>query len=454
MNNELKMRYYMKIIKFVFIFIIFSCIYLPAQTIDLEQARVLALANSRSLAKYELAIRSSILDERNQLYTMLPVVSAGYSASVNYLHDFEFVNPVDTFTSGADFSITQVFFQGGKGFIQKALSAISTESTRKDALAEYFYVLDSVDNAYYAALEADAIFKAEESSLEAAELSFSIAEVRHSHGIINPGDYLKALADRETREHSYNQARRNINLNMSRLRSVIGINSTFELEQINFDIYENVIQRLALISDNEANVLYNEFWELLLAANPSLAKAALNSQRAEGNLTLAKRDFSPVLSATLFSTGLSYSTANGFNTTGTGGVSIKGSIPVDFWVLSNRIEKSSIARDSAVLDYISAEISLETELQSAFLNMLGQAGSVLSSGRSLDYTEKHFEFIMERYRLSLSSVSDLNEASSLLIISRNNHIKAKYGFLQSLSKLRSLCALGDEDKLLGILLGN
>jgi len=162
----------------------------------------------------------------------------------------------------------------------------------------------------------------------------------------------------------------------------------------------------------------------------------------------------PTVTATIFSSGVIYSVDKGYDrTNGDGGVTIKGSIPVDFWILKNKLDKSKIARDSAVIDYANTENSLDTDLQTALLNAFAQAGSVLSSRRSLEYTEKHFEYVMERYRLSQSSVSDLSDASSLFITSRNNHIKASYGFLQSLSRLRSLCTL-DEERLMGILLGN
>jgi len=439
--------------KFLLLFLTFTVnICLFAETLTLEQARLMALANSRSLQKYEMSIRSSILDKRNQLYTMLPSVSAGYSASANYLQNWDFVNPVDTIAAGATFSITQVIFQGGKGFIQRAISSIASESVRKDALAEYFNVLDSLDSAYYSALEAAATLEAEEASLEAAVLSFSIAEVRYSTGVVNTGDYLKVLADKEARENSRNQARRNLTLNMMKLRTLTGFSGDVELEQPGFDAYEDALVYLSGVSDKDAAALYVNFWTVAASSNPSLAKAALNNQRAQKNLSLAFTDFSPVISATVFSTGMNYSTAKGFDTTSSGGISIKGSIPLDFWVISNRIEQSKLARDSAALDYVSTEVSVETELQSALLNTFAQAGAVLSSRRSLEYTEKHFDYVMERYRLSQSSVSDLSEASSLLINSRNSHIKAKYGFLQSLSKLRSICALDDEGKLLDLLL--
>ncbi|MDR1837725.1 MAG: TolC family protein [Treponema sp.] len=424
------------------------------QTLNLEQARVLALANSRSLAEYELSLRSSILNERTQLYSMLPSVSATYSASMDFLRGWDFVNPIDTLTAGASLSITQIIFQGGKSFIQRAINSIATESVRKNALAEYFNVLDTVDNAYYAALEAAATLEAEESSLQTADLALSIAQIRHASGIINQGDYLKALADMEARTNSRNQARRSLALSMAKLKALIGVEGNFEMEQINFSVYEEALQRLSGISDEEADALFNELWDVLVTANPSLARAALSSQRAEKNLSLTWRGNAPTVSATVRLPLLNYSTANGFGTTiASGSVTISGSIPVDFWNLSNSVERSRIDRDIAVLNYANTESSLEQELQSALLNSLAQAGSVLSSRRSLEYTERHFEYVMERYRLSQSSVSDLNEVSTLLITSRNSHIRASYSFLQSLSHLRSLCALDDEELLIKILLG-
>ncbi len=197
-----------------------------SQTVNLEQARALALANSRSLAKYNLAIRSSVLDERSQLYTMLPSVSAGYSASMNYMNkNWEFVNPVDTLNTGFDVAITQKIFEGGKSFIQKAISAIATESVRKEALAEYFSVLDAADNAYYAALEAAATLEAEEASLRNALASLAVAEIRQSSGMINRGDFLKALADKEARENARDQARRSLSLSRMKLKALTGIDT-------------------------------------------------------------------------------------------------------------------------------------------------------------------------------------------------------------------------------------
>jgi outer membrane protein TolC len=235
--------------------------------------------------------------------------------------------------------------------------------------------------------------------------------------------------------------------------SITGLGKLPALAPIDFNGYENLIRYLGGISDEAAAVLYGEFWKRLAAANPSLIKAGLNSRRAEQNLTRAKWDYAPTVSASVSPTGLSYSSDKGLGTS-VGGFSINGRIPLDFWVMANNVEKSKIALESAALDYISQESALEIELQAALLNTIAQAGTVLSAGRSLEYAEKHFEYVMERYRLSQSSVSDLLDATALAGNSRNQLIKSRYGFLQSLSKLRSLGAVDDESILLQILMGD
>jgi len=445
----------MKKMLLLFSFILLTGCGVFAQSLSLEQVRTLALANSRSLAKYNLSVTSTLLDERSRIFSTLPSLSLGTNASMNLWNAQNAApvnNPFDTFSSGASISVSQKIFEGGKTLIQKAINEIASESARKDALAEYFNVLDSADNAYYSVLEAMAVLEAEETSLQTVLTSLSIAEVRQRSGMINQGDYLKAMADKETRENSRNQARRNLTLNIMKLKALIGLNDLPELQQIDFSGYGELILRLGTISDMEADLLYVELWKSIVSVNPSLAKAGLASQRAENNLSMTQRGYSPSLSAS-FSTGLNYSPNNGLEMSG-GKLSLNLSIPVDYWVIANNVAKSRIARDSAALDYMSAEVNLETELQSALLNVFTYAGSVLNTGLSLTYAEKHFEYVMERYRLSQSSISDLNEASTLLINSRNNLIKARYGFLQSLSKLRSLGVFADEEKLIEILNGN
>ena len=437
-----------------FYLVAFACFGLSAETtetITLEQVRTLALANSRSLARHNLALRGTVLDERARVFSNLPSLSLGASASMSLWNPARAeptANPLDTLSAGASFSVSQRIFEGGRTSIQRAINEIASESARQDALAEFFNVLDSADNAFYAVLEAEATLEAEEASLRVALASLAIAEIRLATGMINQGEFLRAMADKVARENSRNQARRNLTLTTARLRSLVGVSYLPPLEPIDFSRYEDLILRLGNITDDEADVLYGEFWQLLVVSNPALAQAALSTRRAEHNLSMARRAYSPTVGAS-FSTGLNFYPEFGVRG---GGLSLSASIPLDFWVIANNIERSRLAREASMLDYISAGVNLDLELQSALLNVFALAGSVLHSRLSLSYAERHFEFVEERYRLFQSSISELSEASTLLINSRNNLIRASYGFLQSLSRLRSLGAIDDTERLIDILM--
>jgi hypothetical protein len=110
--------------------------------------------------------------------------------------------------------------------------------------------------------------------------------------------------------------------------------------------------------------------------------------------------------------------------------------------------------DAAALDYLGSGVFLETELQATPFNAIGQAGTALSSRRALEDAEKHFERVMELYRLSRSSVSELSDASALVSSSQGQLIKAQYGFPRSLSTLRTFGAFEDEAVLTRILTGD
>jgi outer membrane protein TolC len=428
------------------------CFRVTAENISLEQARTLALAASRSLAKYNLAVHSGALDEKAQIYTNLPSLSLGGKVSMSLwgAGSGQADNSADTLTSGITFSVSQKIFAGGKSLVQQAISKLTTESARRDALAEYFNVLDAVDTAYYAVLQAAADLETAESALQTSVISLSMEEVRQAGGMTTQGDFLKALADKESSETSRNQARRNLSLSITKLRALTGLGENPSPEQIDFSGYEKAIQRLGNISDAEADALYNELWKIVTAANPSLAKAGIADQKAEKNLSLAWQDFLPSVSA-IFSTGFNILPGTG---TEAGKLELSASIPLDFWVTANSVAKNKIAKETAALDYLGAQSTLETDLQSALLDAFSQAGSVLSSRRAVEYAEKHFEYIMERYRLSRSSVSELSDAQALVSSARGQFFKAQYGFLQSLSALRTLGAFDSEEKLMNILLGS
>jgi outer membrane protein TolC len=420
--------------------------------LTLEQVRELALANSKSLAKYNLTIRSSGLDEKTQTYSSLPSLSLGASASVTLWTKEGVPDNLyqDTFSTGASLRLSQSIWDGGKNSILKQINSMTSEIARQDALAEYYAVLDAADTAYYNVLQAAASLEAAETSLETAVLDLSTAEIRRTSGMLSDADYLKAQAEKESRELSRGQARRDLSLAKLKLKSITGLESIPDVEALDFDSLENFIGVLAALDEAGTERLYNSLENEIVRRNPGLVKAGLNSEKAVQNVSLAKRDYSPTLSASV-STGLNYSFNNGLEPA-SGQLSLSGSIPLDFWVTAANVEKKQIAQEQAVLDYISAEESLYISIQTGILELVSQAGQVTSTRRALDYAQKHYEYTAELFRLSQVSLSILSDAEALVHSNRNQLIKAQYGLLSALSKLRSLGVFESEEVIIDLVM--
>jgi outer membrane protein TolC len=439
-------------------FAFFACLCLPAflsaegEKLSLEEARSLALANSRSLAKYQMNVRSSALDEKTQRYTDLPSLSLEGSASTDFWNAEGVPQPVkDSFSAGAGFGVTQNLrlWDGGKNSLLRQINALSTESARQDALAEYYGVLNAADTAYYGVLEGAANLAAADNALQTAALSLSVAEVRYESSMISEAEYLQALAEKESRETARNQARQTLSLHRLKLRNLTGLSELQDLEEAGFEKHEELIKILSGLDDHGTLRLYDLLWKQTEGKNPALVKAAINTGKAEKNLSLAARDYSPTLSAS-FSTGLNYTLDKGLAFS-PGRLSLSATIPLDFWVTAANVEKRQIAREQAALDYLGAGEALDLELRTAVLDLIFRAGQILSSRRALDYARKHYEYVLELFRLSRNSLSELYDAGAAVLSNQNQLNQAQYGFLLGVSKIRGLGLFESEDEIAAII---
>ena len=424
---------------------------LSAVTINLEQARVLALLNSRSLARYNLAVRSNVLSERLHTYSNLPSFSLGASASTNLWTSDGVPQDLtrDSFSAGINFSVSQRLWNGGRRAILNAINSMNTEMSRQDALAEFHAVLNSADTLYYAVLEAAAALEAAESSLATAALSLEMAEIRRESGMISPAAFLQALAEKASRETARNQSRRDLAVANLRLMDLLGLAQTPVLEPVDFDEHEALILLFSNSSADALDRLFAVLWSQLQARNPSMVRAALGSQRSERNVGLAIRDYSPTLSASL-STGFSHRIDHGLEHSG-GRLSLSASFPIDVWVTAANVERQRIAMEQAALDYRSAISSLDIELRTLILDIASQAGLILSSRRALDYALMHFDFVMELYRLSGNSPADLSDAETLVRNSRNQLIRSQFSFLTGLSRIRSIGVFDTDEEIIALI---
>ncbi|GHV75890.1 hypothetical protein AGMMS49942_07110 [Spirochaetia bacterium] len=439
--------------KFVHMLIFLITNGIAAEQITIDDVRTLALANSPSLARFQLAVESARLDEKTRIYDNLPSLSLGVSASGQLWGETSIQDSIKT---GANFGVSQTLFAGGKSIYLKAINAINTESARQDALAAYFTVLDTADSAYYETLKAAAALETKTAALETAALALSMSELRLGSGMISRGDYLKAMAEQGQAETAWNRALRDLTVSKANLKNSTGLKEIPELAAIDFGVYEDALRILSTLSEDRIAILTDSFSASAKANNPGLLKTNLALQAAERNVGLAKTDYIPSLNASI-STGISYSTAGeaaggGLSAFSSGSVSISGTIPLDYWVIASSVKKKRMAQTQAALTLRDAESALAVEIQTALLDLIGYALSVQSARRADEYARQNYEYTLERYTLSEASVFVLSDAIALAGDSHTQRLTAEYGFLSGLSKLRSLCAFESPDEVINLLL--
>jgi outer membrane protein TolC len=433
----------------VLLFMFTAVSVIAAEPITIEDARSLALANSSSLAKFNLSLESARLDDKTRVYGVLPSVSLGMSASGQLWGEPAFA---DSLRTGASFSVSQRLFDGGKNGYLKAINAINAEAIRQDALAAYFTVLDAADNAYYELLKAEAAAETARAALETAALALSMAELRLQSGMISRGEHLKALADQGTRETALNRALRNLSVSRETLKNITGLAEIPGLQAIDFDSYEGLIGFLSALPEDSIAVLTEKFSAAAKGNNPGLLKSSLQLQAAERSVGLAKKDYLPSLNASV-SAGINYSADGGLCYSG-GGLSVSGSIPLDYWVIGTAVEKKRLAQTEAALNYRDAENAFGVDIQTALLDLTGYALAAQSARRADEYARQNYEYNLELYRLSQASVSALSDAMAQAVSSHSERIAAEYGLLDGLSKLRSLGAFASEDEVIDLLMQN
>ena len=429
---------------------VFSLAGLPSQaeSLTLDAARNLALANSKTLASLNLSAESAALDEKLQKYESLPSLSASASTSVSKPTSSG-VSVADTLAANASIGVTQTVFNGGKNSVLESIDKLATGIARENARVEYYSVLDALDTAWYGLAEAIASRDAAVDALATSELSLSIAETRMDAGAISMPDYLEAESDAESKRTAVSQAKRDVSVYSMKLASLTGLSVLPEIAAADYSSWEPLIAKVASFSEADTQALISKIREKTLADNPTLALASQTGSKAAKSVTLASAAYYPTVTA---------SASGGINSTATGGtgdptasVSLAASLSLDVWKTKASVDKAELARKQAALSLEESSRTVDLDLQTAALDCISAARSVVSSGKALSYAQKHYESKFELYKLGGASVSDVSDAEALVSTNLKSLIAARYDFLSCLSKIRSLAACESDAKTLELI---
>lgn len=409
--------------------------------LPLSKAREAALANSRTLQEAGLTVDAALVAERQQAYAMLPSITASAGASTSYSSASQ-TTLGDSLAATAKLSVSQTVWNGS-AVVLAAIDRIATKTAREAARAAYFSALTSVDTAYFSVLENAAIVDAAMSDLESAKLSLSIAEAKLSAGTITKTDYLETESEAAAKETSLSQASRDLSIANRKLASLTGLKLPLSLEKVDFAQYGDLIKKVSAYTDAQGDSFAASVRAAAYAANPTLSQSSLAVDSAKAKVSSAQVGYLPTVSAG-FSHSLSLAASSGLEPA-SGSLSVTASIPLDLWNTAASVDAAKIAVKKASLTDEENRRGFDLDVDTAVYDCIAQARSVISSEKAVDYASSHYANVLELYKLSSASASDLSTAAALVSSNQQSLISARYGFLSCISQIRSLGAFDSDE---------
>lgn len=414
--------------------------------VGLEEVREMALAKSTVLRKAVLAWESATLAEKAQDYKRLPSLGASASASLDYLAAGGLA---DGLGASARLSVSQAVYDGGTLAAQSKSSNLAVESAAELIRGARVDVTGQADTAFYTVLKADANVAAAESDLEAAHLRLRMAKAKSEAGVIAQSDYLQAESEAAARGTALIKARTALASARARLVSMTDLPASFVLVPVEFARYDGLLDRLSSLDELAVDRLSDDYFTMAAEGNPELAGYALAAHKATIAVDVAKSAYLPSVSAG-FSQGLSYDATKGFSV-GAGSVSLSATMSLDLWSTSTSIKSAEVTAAMAALEGSAGAESVALDIEVAVNGLLSAVQSIVSSSKALEYAQSSYRSVLEKFTLSAAAASDLSAAEALVSTARTGLIGARYDFLATLSGLRGLVGLEEDDRIVASL---
>ncbi len=428
---------------------ILAAIAVPAaaaqDALDAAEARRLVLENSATLKKATLAVESAALAEKAQAYAGVPSVGASASGSLDYGYEG---TVADGLSASAKLSATQTVFDGGKQSAARKRAAVAYEEALEAARSVRLELLEQTDAAFYSALKARSSVDAAAGDLAAANVRLRLAKAKVESGVLARSDYLMTESEAAGYETALIKARRTLASALAKLASITGGRDISALAPIDFSAYDGLLMRLSTLDEAGADAFSAGVAALAAEGNPALAAYALAVEDAALALRSAEATYLPTVTAGL-SQGLGWDPGAGLSL-GDVGVTLSASVDLSLWTTRNSARSAAVAAESAALDDDEGVRGLLLDIDVAVNDLLGAARAIASSAKALEYAESNYDNVLERFRLSSASASDLSSAEALVSNDKTALISARYDFLSCLSALRGLAGLEGEDAIIAL----
>jgi outer membrane protein len=414
--------------------------------ITLQQARALTLGRSATLKSAQFAVDAASLAAQAQGYAALPNVTASAGGAYNYSASNSLTSP---WTGAAEITVGETLFDGGKTSDLVKKYGFATEAARETLRSTRVSLVGQADAAFFAALQAQASVDAAAGDLDAAKLRRTIAQAKIDAGSLSKSAYLQTEADTAGYETTLLVARKTLASAKAKIASLTGLPASTALEQVDFSRYDGLLARLSALNEAAIDKLAADVAAIAKANSPTLSVNALAIRQAQSAIAIAKAAYLPTVAAG-FSQSLSVaqdSLTGKLGSSYPGSVSLTASMSLDLWNAKNAVDSANVAAAQASLGATQGETDLELGVVQALYEWVSSAASISSAAKALDYAQSNYDNVLEQFKLSSATTSDLSAAEALVSTDKTALISAHYGFLSNLSTLSGLAGLEDGAKM-------
>ncbi|MCK9170758.1 MAG: TolC family protein [Treponema sp.] len=403
--------------------------------LSLALARSLALAKSAAVRKYTLAVDEAALVKQAQVYAALPDLSASAAAA----YDIPDSLP-DGVSASAGLAASATVFDGGKNIVLSRKYDFALQAARENLRAGRISVIDTVDSAFFSVLECQASFDAAQSDLNAAKLRLEIAQAKADAGALSKSDLLETESEIASYQAALDKAKAALISAEVKLSSLTGRPALSKPVPVDFTVYDTVIRKLGALEGSALDTLIASVVTTARANSPTYSASVLSAKEAGQTLTAAKTACLPTVSAALSG---KYTAGTGTSDT-SAGVTLSAAMDLDVWTLRNSIKQAQNALAQADAGTAEDGETLDLNVAQAVCSWISSAMAIPSCVTALSYAGTNYENVLEKFKLSIATTSDVSTAQALVSADETALISAQYAFLSSLSTLRGLAGLEGE----------
>ncbi len=417
--------------------------------LTLAKARELTLSRSATLQKAALAVRAASLAATSQGYAALPslIASAGGAYDLYPVPVVSLGSNPNIATATAQVSVGETIYDGGRVPALVKKFGVATIAAQESLRATRVSFIGQADSAFFAVLEAEASVAAAASDLDAANLRQTIAQAKIDAGSLSKSAYLQTEADTAGYETVLLLAKKTLSSARAKMASLTGLPASTALQQVDFSSYDVLLSKLGSMDETAIDELAASVVAIAKADSPTISGYALTSQQARLALDIAKKGYLPTVQAGL-SQNFAYGNVSGIDSGAS--VSLTATMSLDFWNTANDVDSAAVAASQADLDMSQGGTDLELSVTQALYEWISSAASISSSAKAVDYARSNYENVLEQFKLSSATTSDLSTAEALVSSDETALITARYGFLSNLSTLAGLAGLEDGAKIVGL----